>query len=314
MAGADVERRVAMLRDMMLIRRFERRLLELPEPGFQLLSSGEEGVAVGICAALGGEDQLLCSGRSIGPALARGISAPLLMAEVLGRREGVCRGQAGRGHVSQPDAGLFGAHAVVAGNLSVAAGVALAMQLQRRNGIVACMFGDGACGAGALHEVLNIAALQRLPLLFVCSNNGYAVSTPVSAAIAVSPLADLARPFAIEARTVDGMDVEVVASTAQELVSRVRCGGGPAFLECISYRFSHHSTASRERRSAGEVQSWQARCPIGVLRERLLAGGAVTVADLFRLEQAVEVDVEAAARFAVNSSDPDPDEAMADVG
>src|ERR1700693_5780752 len=158
---------VAMLRSMMLIRAFEACLMRLPRPGFQLLSSGEEAVAVGVCAALEPEDQLLSSGRAIGPALARGLAAPVVMAEILGKATGPCRGHGGRGHIAQPDAGLFGAHAVVGGNLAVAAGVALAAQMQGRRRIVACLFGDGACGAGGLHETLNLASLWKLPLVLV---------------------------------------------------------------------------------------------------------------------------------------------------
>src|SRR5204863_977255 len=135
-----------------------------------LLSSGEEAVAVGTCAALEAGDQLLTSGRSIGPALARGVTAGDLMAELLGKRTGPCKGKAGRGHLSQPSVGFFGAHAVVAANLSVAAGVALAQQQNGTGRVVVCMFGDGACGEGILHETLNIAALWKLPLVFVCNN------------------------------------------------------------------------------------------------------------------------------------------------
>src|ERR1700690_796746 len=147
-----------LLRSMLLIRAFEEALVRQPDHGFQLLSSGEEAVAVGLCAALRADDQLISSGRSIGPALARGLEPGLVMAELLGKSSGPCRGRGGRGPLAQPAAGFFGAHAVVGGNLSIAAGVSLALQLQGESAIVACVFGDGACGSGALHETLNIAA------------------------------------------------------------------------------------------------------------------------------------------------------------
>ena len=168
----------ALLQTMMLIRGFEEELQRRRDHGFQLLSSGEEAVAVGLCAALIGDDQLLCSGRSIGPALARGLDPGEVMAELLGKAAGPCRGKGGRGHMAAPALGFFGAHAVVAGNLTIAAGAALAMQQQKRPGLVACIFGDGACGSGALHETLNMAAIWQLPLLLVCDNNQYSVSTP----------------------------------------------------------------------------------------------------------------------------------------
>ena len=163
---------------MMLIRAFEQALARRGDHGFQLLSSGEEAVAVGLCSALTNRDQLLTGGRSIGPALARGLAPDRVMAELPGRSSGTNRGKGGRGHLANPKAGFFGAHAVVGGNISIAVGVALSMQMSGSDGIVAIMFGDGAAGVGALHELLNIAAIWNLPVLFVCNNNQFSVSTP----------------------------------------------------------------------------------------------------------------------------------------
>jgi TPP-dependent pyruvate/acetoin dehydrogenase alpha subunit len=251
-----------LLRSMLLIRVFERNLLRRKDHGFQLLSSGEEAVSVGVCAVLESEDQLLCSGRAIGPALARGLDPGLVLAELIGKEAGPCRGRAGRGHLAMPSAGFFGAHAVVGGNLTIAAGVALSLQLKGRPGIAVCIFGDGACGAGVLHETLNIAALWRLPLLLICNNNQYSVSTPRSAALTLERLSDLARPFGIPGVTVDGMDVLAVRDSAQELAAPVRSGCGPAFLECISYGFNPHSTSSRETRPTDELAFFRNLCPI----------------------------------------------------
>jgi pyruvate dehydrogenase E1 component alpha subunit len=205
---------LAMLRAMMVIRAFETALAARQDHGFQLLSSGEEAVAVGLCSAFTPEDALLTGGRSIGPALARGVDPGALMAELLGRSAGTNRGKGGRGHLSDPGSGFFGAHAVVAGNISIAAGVALSRRLTGEGGIVAVLFGDGACGAGILHETLNIAALWELPVLFVCGNNQLSVSTPREAALAADKLSDLALAHGIAARTVDGMDVGAVAHAA----------------------------------------------------------------------------------------------------
>jgi TPP-dependent pyruvate/acetoin dehydrogenase alpha subunit len=202
------------LRTMMLIRAFEEALASRRDHGFQLLSSGEEAVAVGLCSALGDGDQLLTGGRSIGPALARGVDPKRVLAELLGKSSGTNRGKGGRGHLADPGAGFFGAHAVVGGNISIAAGVALSMQMSGKNGIVAVLFGDGAFGAGALHEVLNIAATWKLPLLFVCNNNQLSVSTPRSAALAPRKLSDIGGTFGIPSKTVDGMDMDVVANAA----------------------------------------------------------------------------------------------------
>jgi TPP-dependent pyruvate/acetoin dehydrogenase alpha subunit len=175
---------LAMLQRMLLIRSFERALQARRDHGFQLLSTGQEAVAVGVAAALGPHDQMLTSGRSIGAALANGLPPAAVMAELLGRVTGPCLGRGGRGHISQPRSGFFGAHSVVGGNLAVAAGVALALKSEGKGGIAVCQFGDGACGSGALHETMNVAALWRLPLLLVCDNNGYSVSTPSRAGLA----------------------------------------------------------------------------------------------------------------------------------
>jgi TPP-dependent pyruvate/acetoin dehydrogenase alpha subunit len=300
-----LDSQIALLRSMMRIRAFERMLMSMKQPGFQLLSSGEEAVAVGVCAALEPADQLLSSGRSIGPALARGLAPAAVMAEILGKAGGPCQGKGGRGHIGQPSAGFFGAHAVVAGNLTVAAGVALALQMQGRGDIVACIFGDGACGAGALHETLNIAALWKLPLLLVCNNNRYSISTPVAQALATKQLADLAQPFEIPARTVDGMDVLLVRETAREMIDRARKGEGPSFLECLSCRFATHSTATRESRSEEELRSDRARCPIRALAGQLLAAGLLDEVRLAHLQRDVDAEAEEAGRQAVQAPWPD---------
>jgi pyruvate dehydrogenase E1 component alpha subunit len=298
----------AALRSMMLIRAFEAALIARPDHGFQLLSSGEEAVAVGLCANLAPHDMLLSSGRSIGPALARGLDPGAVMAELLGREAGPCKGRGGRGHLAQPSAGFFGAHAVVAGNIGVAVGVALAARQRGDGSIVACLFGDGACGSGALHEALNIATLWRLPLLFVCSNNGYSVSTRARAALAPERLADFALPFGIPARTVDGMEVLDVAEAAFDLTAAVRDGGGPAFLECVSQRFSTHSTSTKETRGAEELAGFEAACPIRRASARL-APDVVA-----RAQAEADAAVAAAIAFAEASPFPNPAEAFADVG
>ncbi len=305
--------RLAALKSMLLIRRFEAALDARPDHGFQLYSSGEEAVAVGVCAALQPGDQLLSSGRSIGPALARGIDPRQAMAELLGKAAGPGRGKGGRGHLAKPDQGFFGAHAVVAGNISIAAGAALAAQLDGKGGLVACIFGDGACGAGALHETLNIAALWRLPLLLVCDNNGLSVSTPREAALAPVKLSDLATPFGVAGATVDGMDVEAVAARATAFAAQARSGAGPAFLECLSERFFSHSTGTRETRSAQTMRGVLDRCPIRHFTDRLRLAGQLSQGDLSRIEGEVDARVTEAIAFADAAPYPDPAEAMGDV-
>src|SRR5579863_4933596 len=304
---------IALLRSMLLIRTFENVFARRRDHGFQLLSTGEEAVAVGLCAALTAEDQLLTSGRSIGFALARGLDPGLVMAELLGKSAGPCRGKGGRGHLAQPSAGFFGAHAVVGGNLTIAAGVALATQLQGRAAAVVCIFGDGACGSGAVHETLNFAALWRLPLLLVCNNNQYSVSTPRSQALAPQLLSDLAKPFGIPSATIDGTDVVVVRAAVKDFGDRARSGQGPSFLECVSYRFASHSTATRETRGAEEISALKQHCPILRHIARLKAEGILTADVLACLESEVEDAVARAVCFADAALYPERSEVLSDV-
>jgi pyruvate dehydrogenase E1 component alpha subunit len=304
---------IDLLRSMLLIRAFETALAGRPDHGFQLFSSGGEAAAVGLCAALDPDDQLLTGGRSLGLALARGVDPGALMGELLGRTSGPNRGRAGRGHLADPSHGFFGAHAVVGGNISVAAGVALARQMEGAPGLVAVVFGDGACGAGALHETLNIAASWRLPLIFVCENNQWSVSTPRAAALAPRRLADLATPFGIPCEVVDGLDVEAVAGASRAAAARVRGGGGPVFLELDTIRLSRHSSSAREIRSDAELEILAARCPIGRYVAALRLRGVLdeqTEEDL-----ALEAGARTATAMAAAEASPRPtfEEALADV-
>ena len=301
------------LRTMMLIRAFEVTLARRRDHGFQLLSAGEEAVAVGLCGVLADDDQLLTSGRSIAPALARGLDPARVMAELLGKASGFNKGKGGRGHLAAPHNGFFGAHAVVGGNISIAAGVALSRQLAAAPGIVAILFGDGACGAGALHESLNIAAIWKLPLLFVCNNNQLSVATPRATALAPKLLSDLAHTFGVPSRTVDGMDVFEVARAAGEAVAGIRAGQGPAFLECISERFGSHSTTARETRSQADLSSLRSRCPIARYGASLRAAGLLDDAGFRGLEEEISTIMARVVDFADASTMPDAAEVLTDV-
>jgi TPP-dependent pyruvate/acetoin dehydrogenase alpha subunit len=304
---------IGMLRSMMLIRAFEQALAARADHGFQLLSSGEEAVAVGICSALRSGDQLLTGGRSIGPAVARGSDPSHVMAELLGRSTGTNKGKGGRGHLSDPTSGFFGAHAVVGGNISIAAGVALAMQMSGKDNIVAILFGDGAFGAGALHETLNIAASMKLPLLFVCNNNQLSVSTPRSTALAPKNLSDIGIAFGMPSWTIDGMDIDAVAAVASKALEHVRAKNGPAFIECISYRFASHSTTARETRSKAELARIKALCPIERQAGALRAAGVLNCDIEAELGRYAAATVAAALQFSDASEYPRAEEALTDV-
>jgi pyruvate dehydrogenase E1 component alpha subunit len=305
--------RIAALRTMMLIRAFEVRLMARPDHGFQLYSSGEEAVAVGAASAMRPGDQLLSGGRSIASALACGLDSGAVMAELLGKAAGPNRGRAGRGHLSQPESGFFGAHAVVAGNLTIAAGVALAFRRAGKGAVAFSIFGDGACGSGALHEALNVAALWQLPLVLVCCNNGLSISTPVSRGVAADPLSGIADPFGIPHATVDGMNVCAVAAAAGEFASHARAAKGPALLECRAERFSSHSSSTRETRPAGEIARIRERCPIALLSRELVETGDLDEANLAAIQRDAEAEVDRAVDYADASPCPPAQEALSDV-
>ncbi len=304
---------IELLEAMVRIRAFETTLSKRKDHGFQLLSSGEEAVAVGLCSTLGPLDQLLTGGRAIGPALACGIEANALMAELLGKADGINGGRAGRGHMSAPQIGFFGAHAVVAGNISVAAGVALARKLDGAGGVAVVLFGDGAAGAGALHETMNIAALWQLPLVFVCNNNQWSVSTRRQDALAPAHISDLAAPYGIWSKTIDGLAVETVAAACGEAIAHVRAGKGPAFLECTSIRLRSHSTTARETRSRETLQALMHECPIARYSQAGLRDGWLKPEEWSLMQTNAEAQAVAAMVFAEASAWPSPEKAMFDV-
>jgi TPP-dependent pyruvate/acetoin dehydrogenase alpha subunit len=302
------------LRMMMFIRAFETALAKRKDHGFQLLSSGEEAVGVGLCSALTEKDQLLTGGRSIGPALARGVDPGRLAAELLGRTDGINRGRGGRGHLADYDSGFFGAHAVVGGNISIAAGVALAKKMEGDGGFVAILFGDGAAGAGALHETLNIATIWKLPILFVCNNNRLSVSAPRVEMLAPKKLSDFGASFGLASQTVDGMDLATVSEAAKSAAETIRAGDGPVFLECISERFAAHSTTARETRSKEELARIKTLCPIRREMERLREAGLIDDEAEKTFAEETEAGVARAFAFADASPHPHRDEVLTDVG
>lgn len=301
------------LRAMLLIRAFEDRLAARKDHGFQLLSSGEEAVAVGLASALNEHDQLLTGGRSIGPALARGLDPGQLMAELLGKSAGMNSGRAGRGHFSDAEHGFFGAHAVVAGNITIAAGVALAKKLDKDPGIVAILFGDGASAAGALYETLNIAALWKLPVLFVCNNNQFSVSTPREASNAAENISDIGKVFGMWTSSVDGLDLPAVSETASKAADYVREGHGPAFIEFSSIRLRSHSTTARETRKRDELAALRLQCPIEREIKRLQDGGELGEAQTDALRDEASERAETAMQFADASPYPDASEVLQHV-
>jgi pyruvate dehydrogenase E1 component alpha subunit len=292
-----------LLRGMVFIRRFEEKAAELYTVGkirgFLHLYIGEEAVAVGAMQSLGPEDNIVATYREHGQALARGIPAGPLMAEMYGKANGCSRGRGGSMHFFDVGRRFFGGHAIVGGGLPVAAGLGLADKLRSRAGITACFFGDGAVDEGEFHESLNLAALWKLPVLFLCENNLYAMGTALPRHQSQTDIRLKAQAYAVAADAVDGMDVLAVEAATHRAADVVRRGDGPFLLELRTYRFRAHSMADPELyRSKQEVEEWKARDPIALFTAKLRACEWLSDADLAALEAWAATEVDAAVRFA----------------
>jgi pyruvate dehydrogenase E1 component alpha subunit len=293
------DRGLHLLREMVRIRRFEERCVELYSAteirGFLHLYIGEEAVAVGVMDALGPDDAIVATYRDHGHALARGVPAEAAMAEMLGKVEGTSRGRGGSMHLFDRATHFYGGNAIVGGGLPLAGGLALADLMQHRPHVTACFFGEGAVAEGEFHETMNLAALWHLPVLFCCENNLYAMGTALDRSEAVTDLAMRAAGYGMPAWPIDGMDVVAVAEAAERAVLHVRGGGGPVFLELRTYRFRAHSMYDPERyRSKEEVAAWRERDPVGLFTERLRADDLLTDDDLAAIEDEVAAEIDAA--------------------
>ena len=294
---------VQQLRQMLLIRRFEEKSAELYTAekirGFLHLYIGEEAVAVGVMGALTADDAVVATYREHGQALARGMNAGAIMAEMYGKVEGCCRGRGGSMHLFDAALRFYGGNAIVAGGLPLAVGLALADRMQARANVTACFFGDGAVAEGDFHEALNLAALWQLPVLFVCENNLYAMGTALRYTQASQDIAAKGAAYSMAAAAVDGMDVQAVEEATKAAVARIRAGEGPFLLECRTYRFRPHSMFDSELyRTKDEVAEWRERDPIELLAGRMTAAGLLDEAGRAMLEREVTAEVEAAVAFA----------------
>jgi pyruvate dehydrogenase E1 component alpha subunit len=292
-----------LLRQMLLIRRFEEKAAELYTlgkiRGFLHLYIGEEAVAVGAMQTLTAEDRIVATYREHGQALARGIPAGSLMAEMYGKANGCSRGRGGSMHFFDASRRFYGGHAIVGGGLPVAVGLGLADKLLARAAVTACFFGDGAVAEGEFHESLNLAALWTLPVLFLCENNLYAMGTALVRHQAQPDIRRKADAYAIPSQAVDGMDVLAVEDAARRAAEHVRGGQGPFLLELRTYRFRAHSTADPELyRAKEEVAEWKQRDPIALHTARLRAAGALSAEDLAALEASVGAEIDEAVRAA----------------
>lgn len=297
------EEALARLREMVRIRRFEEKCAELYGAGkirgFLHLYIGEEAVAAGTMPVLTEEDAVVATYREHGHALARGVPAGRIMAEMFGRQEGCSKGRGGSMHLFDVSRRFYGGNAIVGGGLPIAAGLALADKLQRRRRVTACFFGEGAVAEGEFHETLNLAALWKLPVLFLCENNLYAMGTALWRSESNTDLCTKAASYNLAAVAVDGMDVEAVDSAVREAAETIRRLDVPYFLELRTYRFRAHSMFDPELyRDKTEVEKWKKECPIRKLTDRLSARGELDAAGLQAIEAEVAREIEQAIAFA----------------
>jgi TPP-dependent pyruvate/acetoin dehydrogenase alpha subunit len=317
---ADVEQLLHNYEQMAKIREFEEKVNELYMkalmPGLAHLYSGQEAVAVGVCEALRQDDYITSTHRGHGHCLAKGASVDRMFAELLGKEAGFCKGKGGSMHIADPDSGNLGANAIVGGSMGIATGAALSAKMRGSDQVAVCFFGDGAVAQGILYEVMNMAALWNLPIIYVCENNNYSEYTHRTETLA-GEITDRAKAFGIYTETVDGQDVQLVQETMEKLVQRARRGEGPAFLECLTYRYYGHHVGDINRtyyRSKEEEQEWREnRDPLKLLGEKLISQNLTDQAVLERIRAVVKAEVEAGVQFAIDAPYPQPGEVTEDV-
>ena len=291
-----------LLHEMLRIRRFEEKCAELYSQqkirGFMHLYIGEEAVGVGVVEALRPEDAIVSTYREHGHALSKGMSAASIMAEMFGKLEGCSRGRGGSMHLFDAKTRFYGGNAIVGGGLPLAVGLALADKMRQQSRVTCCFFGDGAVAEGEFHESINLAALWKLPVLFVCENNRYAMGTRLDFSHSTLDLSKKAAAYDVAASWVDGMDVLAVEASAAAACEHIRSGNGPYFLECRTYRFRAHSMYDPELyREKAEVEEWKKRDPIPALIQRI-AQEKPAEEEVAELERQVAKEVDQAIAFA----------------
>ncbi len=319
-ADVDVEQWLRCYEQMAKIRKFEEKVNELYMkalmPGLAHLYVGQEAVAVGVCEALQHDDYITSTHRGHGHCLAKGASVDRMFAELLGKEAGYCRGKGGSMHIADPDSGNLGANAIVGGSAGIATGAAFSAKQRGSHQVAVCFFGEGALGQGLLYEVMNMAALWKLPIVYVCENNMYNEYTHFSETLAGEVLAR-ARAMGMHSVSIDGQDVQQVYATVRELAERARRGEGPSFLECKTYRYYGHHVGDINReyyRSKEEEQDWKTRRdPLKLLAERLIDGHQTEQAVLDQIQAEVEAEVESGLRFALEAAYPEQSEVTQDV-
>lgn len=298
------------LRKMHLIRRFEESAEEAYMRGHihgtMHLSIGQEASAVGICAALSDTDYITSTHRGHGHCIGKGADVKRMFAEFFGKETGYCRGRGGSMHIADPSKGNLGANGIVGGGIPIAVGAALSAKRRGTSSVAVSFFGDGANNEGAFHEALNMAAVWRLPVVFVCENNQYGMSTSMERSTAVRNVAERAAAYGMPGLIVDGNRFADVAEASFEAVRRARAGEGPSLIESKTYRIRGHSRSDRNRyRTKEEIEAWQSRDPIGLFETELASFGLIDESEITKVREEVEAEIAAALAFAIESPSPE---------
>ena len=320
LSGADARLLKDMHRRMVRIRLFEEaagRLFEAAKmPGFIHLYVGQEAVAAGVCAALRPDDQISSTHRGHGHLVAKGGDLNKMMAELMGKATGYCKGKGGSMHISDLELNMLGANGIVGGGVPIAVGAGFANRYRGADNVSVAFFGDGAANIGAFHEAANLAAALKLPVIFVCENNEFGEYTPRAQTMAIDDVVERAAAYGMPGAIADGMDVLAVYEAASAAVDRARAGGGPTFVECKTYRFYNHhgvQTLGASYRSDDEVRAWRERDPIDTFEARLIEASVISPAEAAAVRSGIQAEVDAAVEFGEQSPMPDPAALLDDV-
>ena len=313
------EKQLEMLRSMQTIRRFEERASDDYQAGaiYGVVHCyiGEEAVAVGVCAALNSDDQIISTHRGHGHCLAKGADLNRMMAELYGRQTGYCKGKGGSMHIADFSIGMLGANGIVAGGIPIVTGAGLAAQLEGKGRVAVSFFGDGASNAGPFHESINIAATWKLPMLYVCENNLYSAGTIAADTLALNDVAARAAGYGIPGVVVDGNDVMAVYEAAEAAVNRARAGQGPSLIECKTYRWRGHTErpGQEDPRPKEEIEEWRQRDPINRFATNLMDHGILNEEAWQKMDAEILAAIEDAVKFSEESPFPEPDAAVEDI-
>ena len=317
----DSTKMIELYRMMLRIRRFEEKCIDLNARqminGSLHLYIGEEAVAAGVCANLRNDDYITSTHRGHGHCIGKGGDLCYMMAELFGRTTGYCHGKGGSMHIANIELGILGANGIVGSGMPIAGGAGLSIKLRKTDQVVVSFFGDGACNQGAFHESLNLAAAWKLPVVFVCENNLYAISVAQSRVGAIQDYYLRKEAYGIKGCKVDGNDVLAVYEAAREAVEWARQGGGPSLIECKTYRWRGHYEGEADRtytyRNKEEIEEWMKRCPVMHFKEVLLEKGILRESEFVRMEEEIQKELEEAIQFAMDSPEPDSKDVLKDL-